>query len=225
MALTFHHLKNSLSRHKMSVVIFFIFFYLIGFIGIAVPFSHLIFIQLVPVALLLSLIALLIFHQDPFDTRTIILFSTICLSGYAIEVIGINTHLVFGYYQYGNALGIKIFNTPLLIGLNWLMLTYAGSAIAELINKPVWLKIIVASLVVLLYDIVLERTAPALDMWYWKSNTVPLQNYVAWFIIAVLFHSLIKLARVRTHNTLAFPVIFMQIVFFFSLIILFNLIK
>jgi bisanhydrobacterioruberin hydratase len=167
MLLVFNDIRNYFSNNKRFVQTFFIIFYTVGFIGIALPFSHLLFVKLVPVALLISLIALLLFHQYAFDTRTILVLATIGLSGYIIEVVGVNTHLVFGQYQYGRALGIKIANTPVLIGLNWLMLTYAGSSIAERMSLPVWLKIIISSLLVLIYDIILERVAPAMDMWHW----------------------------------------------------------
>jgi bisanhydrobacterioruberin hydratase len=223
MGITDNHSAHNFLRYKRFVVVFFVIFYFVGFIGIAIPFSHLLFVKLVPVALLISLIALLLFHQVAFDTRTILVLATIGLSGYMIEVVGVNTHLVFGQYQYGRALGLKIANTPVLIGLNWLMLTYAGSSIAERMSLPVWLKIIISSLLVLIYDIILERIAPAMDMWYWYNNIVPLQNYIAWFMIALLFQILIKASGIHTKNSIAFVIMLSQCIFFFSLIILFNL--
>ncbi len=223
MLLVFNDIRNYFTNNKRFVETFFIIFYAIGFIGIALPFSHLLFVKLVPVALLISLIAILLFHQYAFDTRTVLVLATIGLSGYIIEVVGVNTHLVFGQYQYGRALGIKIANTPVLIGLNWLMLTYAGSSLAERMSLPVWLKIIISSLLVLIYDIILERVAPAMDMWYWYNNVVPLQNYIAWFIIALLFQVLIKASGINTKNSIAFMVMLSQCIFFLSLIILFNL--
>jgi putative membrane protein len=219
------HINHYFIRYKRFVVAFFVIFYFVGFIGIALPFSHLLFLKLVPVALLISLIAILFFHQYEFDTRTILVLTTIGLTAYAIEVVGVNTHLVFGQYQYGNSLGIKIANTPVLIGLNWLILSYAGSSIAERMRLPVWLKIIISSFLILIYDIILERVAPVMDMWYWYNNVVPLQNYIAWFIIALLFQILIKASGINTKNSIVFTIMLSQCIFFFSLIILFNLIR
>jgi putative membrane protein len=225
MGITDYHIALWLLRYKHFVAAFFVIFYFVGFIGIALPFSHLLFIKLVPVAILISLIAILFFHQDVFDTRTIFVLSIIGFSGYIIEVVGVNTHLVFGQYQYGRSLGVKIANTPVLIGLNWLILIYAGSSIAERMCLPVWLKIIISSFLVLIYDITLERVAPAMDMWYWYNNVVPLQNYIAWFIIALLFQIIIKASGISTKNSIVISIMLSQCIFFFSLSILFNLTK
>ncbi|MBN1789644.1 MAG: carotenoid biosynthesis protein [Bacteroidales bacterium] len=209
------------SRYKRFVVAFFVIFYVVGFIGMALPISQPLFIKLVPVALLLSLIVILLFHQPAFDSKTILVFATIAVSGYFIEVIGVNTHLVFGHYAYGDALGVKLLHTPLLIGLNWLMLMYAGSNVTEQIKLNGWLRVLIASFLIMLYDLVLEKIAPALDMWHWENGIVPFRNYLAWFLITFLFQRLLKVTKVRTANSLAFIIVLMQVIFFLLLLILF----
>jgi putative membrane protein len=215
------HITQYLSRKKPYVVAFFVIFYVVGIVGISLPISQPLFIKLVPVALLLSFIVIMVFHQPVFDSRTILVFATIAVSGYFIEVIGVNTHLIFGHYNYGDALGIKVFHTPLLIGLNWLMLMYAGSSVTEGIKLNGWLRILVASFLILLYDIVLEKIAPALDMWHWENDIVPFRNYLAWFLITFLFQGFLKVTKVKTVNSLAFIIVLMQVTFFCSLLILF----
>jgi len=215
------HITQYLTKYKRYVVAFFIIFYVVGFVGMALPTSQPLFIKLVPVALLLSLIVILLFHQPAFDAGTILVFASIAVSGYFIEVLGVNTHLVFGHYVYGDALGIKILNTPLLIGLNWLMLMYAGSSFTGQIKLNGWLRILIASFLILLYDIVLEKIAPALDMWHWENGIVPFRNYLAWFLITFLFQGFMKVTKVKTVNSLAIIIVLMQVIFFFSLMILF----
>ena len=219
------HLTNYLSIHRRFVIAFFVIFYVVGIIGMALPISQPLFIKLVPVALLLSLVAILLFHQPAFDTKTILVFVTIAVFGYFIEVIGVNTDLIFGHYKYGDALGIKILNTPLLIGLNWLMLMYAGNSFTEKIRLNAWVKILIASSLILLYDLVLEKIAPALGMWQWENAIVPLQNYLAWFLITLLFQGLLKVTKVKTTNSLAFLLVLMQVIFFLILLIVFNATK
>jgi putative membrane protein len=220
-----NHHTNYLSIHKHYVIAFFVIFYVVGIIGMALPMSQPLFIKLVPVALLLSLVAILLFHQPAFDTKTLLVFAIIAASGYFIEVIGVNTGLVFGHYTYGEALGIKIINTPLLIGFNWLILMYAGSNVTEQIKLNGWLRVLIASFLILLYDIVLEKIAPALDMWQWENANIPIQNYLAWFLITFLFQGLLKVTKVKTTNSLAFLIILMQAIFFLILLILFNATK
>jgi putative membrane protein len=225
MGISKSHLTHYLSIYKRFVIAFFIVFYVVGIIGMALPVSQPLFIKLVPVALLLSLVAILLFHQPAFDFKTILVFSFIAVSGYIIEVIGVNTGLIFGHYGYGNALGIKILNTPLLIGLNWLMLMYTGHVVTEKMKQSTWFSILIASFLVLVYDFVLEKIASALNMWQWKNGIIPLQNYLAWFVITFLFLGLLKITKVKTTNSIAIAIVLMQVVFFLILLVLFNVTK
>lgn len=214
------NISKSILARKNYVLAFFIIFYAVGFLGLAFPFSYNLFLKLFPFALILSFSAILLFHHDPYNVRTVMVLSAIALIGYVIEVVGVNTSLIFGSYIYGDALGLKALNTPLLIGVNWAMLSYAGSAVTEELDVHVSLKIVIASLVLLIYDIILEQIAPALNMWYWNEDVVPAQNYLAWFIIALIFQIVIRYSRIKTRNWIAGKVVLIQAVFFVLLIVL-----
>jgi putative membrane protein len=47
----------------------------------------------------------------------------IAVAGFFIEAIGVNTGLIFGNYVYKTTLGWKFLETPLIIGVNWILLT------------------------------------------------------------------------------------------------------
>jgi putative membrane protein len=222
MSLDFNNIIDYLYQQKRFIVIFFIVFFVVGFFGIILPVSHHLFMKLFPVALLLSFFAILLFHQAPYDVKTVIALVLIGISGYFIEVAGVNTHLIFGNYNYGNSLGTQLFNTPLLIGINWVILTFASCSITEKLSIPVSLKIISAALVMLLYDVILEHIAPDLNMWYWAGNVVPYQNFLAWFLIAVIFQSFIKMMGIMTRNHIASTILLCQALFFLSLILYFR---
>ena len=51
--------------------------------------------------------------------------------GLVTEIIGVNTGLLFGTYSYSSILGPKLFNVPLIIGLNWVMLSLIGMSWAS----------------------------------------------------------------------------------------------
>jgi bisanhydrobacterioruberin hydratase len=202
-------------------ILFFIIFYLVGFIGILFNRSRPTFTMLTPFAILLSLVAFLLFHESRISLRLIAGLLSIYFLGFFVEVIGVNTGWIFGHYQYGSGLGIKIFNTPLFIGLNWVMLIYASSALLYNLHIHPILKIIFSSSFMVIYDFILEQIAPKMDMWSWKDSRVPLQNYLAWFFIAIVFHSIFLIFRIDTRNKLA-PIIFaIQTLFFFTLSIYF----
>ena len=211
-------LSSTILSQKRYAVYFFIIFYSVGLTGIMLPGSRQFFIQLTPHTLLLSLFGLLLFHSARFDMKTVAALLTIGIAGFAVEVAGVNTGLIFGGYIYGNTLGIKVFNTPLMIGTNWIILVYASfSLVISLSMHPVF-KIITASAVMLLYDIVLEHIAPALNMWQWEDGVVPFQNYAAWFIISLIFHSFLHGMGIKAGSKIALPILLCQTVFFILLI-------
>lgn len=191
-----------------------VLFYAVGVAGLLLPFSSPFFIKLIPFTLLMNFALLLYYHQGKIDYKTITVFLIILLTGLLVEMVGVNTGVIFGEYQYGTSLGIKIFETPVIIGLNWVLLTYLTTSVLEGIYIPVYLKVLLASVFMLIYDVVLEQVAPHLAMWSWNENSVPLQNYIAWFVLAVIFHSLIKVFGVKTSNPLSGVVLLGQFIFF-----------
>jgi putative membrane protein len=173
--------------------------------------------------LLLSFFTVLLFHSL-FNQKFIAILLVICLLGFFIEVIGVSTLLIFGHYWYGNGLGFKFLNTPLLIGVNWFFLVYCSAIIIDKFPVHYGFKIILAALLMLLYDIILEQVAPSIDMWHWNGNVVPLQNYFAWFIIAGFFQGLLKWSGIKIQNQIAGTIFVCQALFFLSLIF-FNVSK
>jgi putative membrane protein len=217
------NLSDNLVRQKLYVKIFFVIFYIVGIIGLQDAFSQKLFIGLIPYVLLLGFFTVLIFHPLV-NQKFITILLTICLLGYFIEVIGVNTQLIFGHYWYGNGLGFKFLNTPLLIGVNWFFLVYCSAVLVDKIPVHYILKITLAALLMLLYDIILEQVAPSIDMWHWNGNIVPLQNYFAWFIIAGFFQILLKWSGIKIQNQIASTIFICQALFFLSLIF-FNMSK
>jgi bisanhydrobacterioruberin hydratase len=132
-------------------------------------------------------------------------------------VIGVHTGEVFGDYSYGRALGLTLLDTPLLIGLNWLMLTYCVFAIMESTKLFLPLKALLAAMLMVVYDIVMEPVAIRIDMWSWGEGPIPLQNYQAWFIISLVFLVAMHLAGIKTKNRVA-PWLFGTQFVFFSLL-------
>lgn len=196
---------------------FIIIFYFVGIVGFLVPFTKLFFITITPFALMMSIYLLLVYHRT-YKTKTVIAFVLVYLLGFFIEVFGVKTGLFFGYYNYGDALGIKIFDTPLLIGLNWLFLTYTSLAITRSIKVSEGLIIFFAPVLMLIYDVLIEQLAPKMDMWSWQNSFIPLKNYFAWYILGVCFVLIFKLFKIETKNPLATILFICQFMFFIFLL-------
>jgi putative membrane protein len=218
----FANIKQVLQRNFNKTAAFFVIFYVVGIVGMLLPFSFPLFVKLIPVALLLSSAALAFFHTY-YNTKTIVIFISIYLIGFFVEVAGVNTGLIFGVYFYGESLGFKIFNTPLIIGLNWLLLVYITASVLEFTNWHSFAKVFFASTIMLGYDLVIEQIAPVLKMWHWQNENVPFKNYLAWFLLALLFHTSIRFFGVKTKNKLAPLILGCQLLFFVTLLIAFNI--
>lgn len=211
------NLIEKLKQHPNGIKLFLVLFYAIGVTAIYIPFTAGLFISLTPLALLLSFTLLLVFHKN-FNLKTIGTFTLIFVAGYLVEVFGVNTGLVFGNYKYGETLGIQLLETPLIMGFNWILMIYLTASVIEKYKIPVLLKILVSSTIMVGYDLVLEQVAPKMDMWSWQNNSVPLQNYIAWFGITVIFHGLLKISKIETKNKLSVTILICQILFFVALL-------
>lgn len=201
---------------------FIVIFYIIGIIGFIIPLTRPFFTSITPFALLLS-IALLALYHPIFTIKELLIFIIICLAGYFIEVIGVKTGFIFGSYKYGNGLGLKVFETPLLIGVNWFYVAYISLSIVGRYRLNTWFIVLFTPLLMLAYDIILEQIAPHLDMWSWVGNTVPMRNYVAWYIIGLLFIALLKLFKIESRNPIAKILFISQFLFFVLLFLFFKL--
>jgi len=200
---------------------FIIAIYGVGVIGFALPWTEPYFRQITPFTLVISALLLAQYHPDRRKLKGWWVIPAIYLAGMAAEIIGVQTGLVFGTYRYGEGLGLKILGTPWLIGLNWVLLVYASAALFSHLKIHVVWKIPAAAGVMVVYDLVLEQVAPLLDMWYWQDGKIPLQNYIAWFVLAIIFLSLLKVSGIKTENRFAATLLATQFVFFLLLMVFF----
>ncbi|MDP3463768.1 MAG: carotenoid biosynthesis protein [Bacteroidales bacterium] len=168
---------------------------------------------------LLFATALLIYNAKVTNKAYVIWFMLIGVSGYLIELVGILTGLIFGEYSYGDGLGVKLFDVPLMIGVNWSVLVFASAALVDKLKIRIWMKAAMAATMMVLYDFLLEPVAVRFDFWTWSGNDIPVQNYIAWWIIA-FFMLLGVITRVKPlENKIAGYVIGIQTLFFAILIV------
>ena len=74
------------------------------------------------------------------------------------EIIGVNSGLLFGSYYYGENLGISVFGVPLVIGLNWVVLTIScGNVSYYIFSKNKIFSILLGSFLMLFLDVIMEQ--------------------------------------------------------------------
>lgn len=215
--------------------------YGVGVVGMVLPFSRDLFIRITPLNLLFAG-AFLFFGKNP-PPRVWLTGIGIFIVSFLVEAAGVNTGKIFGEYVYGHALGPKLLNTPVIIGLNWFVLIYctniigrklwdllsgdwSGSGSSASGRKPVRLSaggryfiqsvfvIVTGSLLMVAYDLLLEHAAIRLDMWSWSGDGIPFRNYVSWFLLSLLFHLAMRLWGEDEANERALPLFAVQVVFF-----------
>lgn len=217
MSITLLFEKFKLKYPEKKVRQFIFTFYVVGIVGLSFPVTHIFFVHLIPFALLLSAFILLPYQEDDFRRKTVVFFAAIFVVSFAVEAIGVNTGKIFGQYIYDNGLGVKCFGTPLIIGLNWALLVYLSASIFQSFRINKFFLVLFPSLLMLLYDVVLEQVAPKMQMWYWVTDNVPFQNYLIWFLLAFIFHSFLVLLGIKLKNPLSKTVFCAQFLFFLVL--------
>lgn len=195
-------------------------FYIIGALGFGLSATSALFTSVTQYALLFTAVILFLYHQFPFNSKQILIYLSIVISAFFIEVIGVNTGLIFGTYNYGSSLGLKLWNTPLMIGINWIMLSYSFTAITHKLKLNNLTKSLIGAGGMVVYDVIMEQIAPVLDMWTWQNNQIPIQNYIAWFVFSFLFISLIHKSKTQSKNPLALTIVLSQSIFFLTIYVL-----
>ena len=201
---------NHLKKYIPLIIICIL--HLVGLCGFFI--DHTTFQSLSPLNLIFS--SLLVIFMSTYK-RTDFYISIIAVSiiGFLIEVIGVNTGYVFGRYYYGQSFGYHLFSVPLLIGLNWGVLLYSTLQLSNF-NNPLIKSFFGAFLMVLL-DFFIEQNAPLYDFWYWNDGFIPLQNYIAWFLISLVLNLIFQKKLTQSSNFTAKAFYIVQFLFFFVL--------
>ena len=147
------------------------------------------FLSSTPYVLTTTLLLLIL--NNYFNSRLYIRLFLIFLLGLAVEIVGVNFSFFFGEYEYGDNLGIKFFDVPVVIGFNWvLLIILTGNFAHKLFPKSIFFKVTLGSILMILLDLLIEISAPKLDYWEFTVSPVPFSNYFWWFVFSILFHSI-----------------------------------
>jgi putative membrane protein len=171
-----------------------------------------------PYTLLFTCFVFLI-HTPLADKKFLLAFFSIAFLGFIIEVIGVKTGLIFGKYSYGDGLGIKLLEVPLIISINWAMLICAGIRIVSSIFANKITVLVVAALLVTLIDLLIEQVAPKLDFWQFESGLPSIHNYLGWIGVAFFISYFFYPILIKSNRTVSLIILILQIIFFTSLFI------
>ncbi|MCH7401583.1 carotenoid biosynthesis protein [Belliella kenyensis] len=207
--------KDRIFLFKLVITIF----HLVGVVGMNSLALRPYFQLLTPFHLLLCTGLLFVFHtswNSNFLWFVILAYGL----GFGSEVMGVHTGFPFGNYAYSNVLGLKLFDTPLMIGVNWLLLVYLSGGVIYSLIKNDFVASIVGAILLVILDFLIEPVAIKLDFWTWQDGIIPLRNYLGWFGVGFIIHLIYRKLPFTKSNPLSLYLLINLAIFFILLNIL-----
>ncbi|MFM7566325.1 MAG: carotenoid biosynthesis protein [Flavobacteriales bacterium] len=174
--------------------------YVVGLSAMYIPSLKAWCLPLTPLNLILSFLLLM----DAFRWNKAIFSAAlqVFFIGMSAEWIGVHSGWLFGEYHYVTNLGPKAFGVPLIIGVNWALLTFLSFAVASRVTSHVVLRLILGATIMTAMDFVMEPVAIRHQFWMWETGYVPGFNYVSWFFVSLLTVWVVsKRTQVALNNT------------------------
>ena len=203
------------TKFKLAFSIFLIWLFNIsGIFGVLSEKSGW-FLSMTPLNLFLYLV-FIIWNLKKFRLSYIYAFLIPFVTGFVTEFLGVNYGLIFGDYTYGANLGYKVAGVPVMICVNWVILTIATADISSYIHENIWIRSLIGALLMTLLDVAIEVSAPRFDFWEFERNSVPTQNYVGWFAVSFLTHYAYQSRKVKTDQRISIQIFIAVSIFFIA---------
>lgn len=186
---------------------------IVGIVGISIPSLQAYLLPFTPLNLSITLF-LIFLNQRNKNIAFYGLCAFVFCFGLLIEILGVQTGLIFGSYEYGTTLGWKVKGTPPMIGVNWLLCILSVGSLLHYLKINKLLKIVLGASLLVALDYVIEPVAIKLNFWQWENNIIPLQNYAAWWIISAAMLTVYYALSFEKENRLAVFQFLVFILFF-----------
>lgn len=196
---------------KISVFIIWLF-HLCGMVGISYGNKDF-FLAFTPINLFISFVLLFV-NQKQLESKELKSAFLIFFIGMVSEILGVNYGLIFGDYVYLDNLGVKILGVPVLIGVNWIILTFITGSLSSFIFKNKYVSILMGAILMIGLDLLIEPVAPLLGFWIFDLQKVPLQNYLGWFVIGMITQALFQFKIAEKELTFSTHLLIINAIFF-----------
>lgn len=205
----------------MRIAIVFLWvLHLAALIGIAMGYEDF-FLPKSPFTIMYLLFFLIFFFK--IDTRhKVLLFIAFMITGMGVEWIGVHTGSLFGDYYYGKNFGPKLDGIPLLIGVNWALLTFTTHVIARSVFKSPVALILTGAALMVGVDYFLEQICDFAGFWHFEGGAGWF-NYLCWFLIAVVLHAVSFQFKLRGNKLISYHLYGVQLFFAISLWIIITI--
>jgi bisanhydrobacterioruberin hydratase len=194
------HFFSKLTKTQILIGVLVIF-HCVGIIGLLSSFRD----QILPLSALNLCLSFVVLYFGRIKKQMVfIVFAAgAFIWGMCLELVGVHTHLLFGNYSYGESLGWKFIEVPLIIGVNWAVLCSISQELISSLKLTIFVKTIVGALIMTALDFLIEPVAMKSDFWSWENNQIPFFNYVCWFVGALPLHFMYQKLKLNEQNTVA----------------------
>lgn len=161
-------------------------------------------------SIIIGLYGILVFlseHRSGISLSSLIRVAAVLVLVYLLEFIGVREGVPFGNYEYTPALGFQMGNVPVAIVLAWyttIMMSRRIAVATVRLQKPGRRTAValLAGLVTVALDVALEPMAAFIKQyWIWSGDSVPIQNYISWFVISSVIVYMLEDGRARDENS------------------------
>lgn len=185
---------------KIKILIsILIILYTVGVFGITSQDYRNSFLSLSALNLYISFLILIIARKSKVGLWYIFIAFTF-LIGMTVEWIGVHTGYLFGSYEYGQNLGQKFDGIPYVIGCNWAVIVVSSASLAKHLFRHSYLTPILASVIMVGLDILMEPVAISSNFWSWTNGYIPIYNYVCWLLVGLVLQLIYHFFKLNEAN-------------------------
>ena len=189
-------INKKLLSHQIPIAALYFFLFAGGLWHVLGVFQSLMQILAAPLLIALAIIVFYITLRILSDKKIKLQFLfwaiLVIVGSFVIEWLGVKTGRIFGHYAYGETLKPIFFGVPIAIGFAWLGMLLTSAAVMQRIlpkfsSYHILIQATSISLLMVLFDIVMEPAAMKLGYWTWLGGSIPIRNFIAWFVISLFF--------------------------------------
>ena len=165
-----------------------------------------------------GLVGMLFFDRNSFIKLTwlnLLISTVIAFISYKEKIVSfiIPFFLVVTVTFFVEVIGVKLLQVPLLIGFLWLTLSLGAKSIIQRFTRlPSQIVYLFAALLMVFVDYLIEPVAIKFGYWTWDYDSVPIFNYVCWFLLAYV--NQLFLSKIKSRNNVLEALFLINVLFF-----------
>lgn len=202
----------------VPAVILLMVIYMTSLVGFITPHQQTWYLYYTPYFILLNALLLGLYHKN--WNKGIFKFIVATLSiGMFIEIIAVQSTVLYGNYRFGNSLGLQIMEVPLIMPIYWFILSYSTAIIVEKLPlKNQWISINIAAILMTGLSGLIQQVAAPLDFWYLEGTTNLVRYLSLYFGVGLGIQYLFQQLTIDAKNPIAIYVYGGLLVFFLGLL-------